>query len=420
MASGFGIALLAAASFSYSAAGWKMQESGTDAFLADVFFVSSQEGWTVGSWGTVLHTSDGGQSWEEQSTPVANSLSSVSFVAPDTGWVAGSSNLLHTADGGLTWVEQEPGISTDFSGLHFIDSDSGWMAGGKNTYPAGAERAIIHTSDGGETWTTKLYQEQELPFTDVHFIDALNGCVVGELGAIFTTSDGGSSWIERDSGTSMNLEDVFYASPESIYTVGAGGAILFSEDGGTTWSGQSSGTTDYLGGIHFTDPVTGWAVGGSNDSCRIVHTEDGGATWAQQACAVPHLLSAVFFIDYSSGWAVGPYGVIVHTTDGGGVGVEEGRGPLQQPLAITGISPNPFRTLVAVELAAPGGGTVQAGIYDASGRLVRRMTEEVAHSGTVSLSWNGMSGDGTRCPSGVYLLRIRLEESEATALLTLI
>ena len=42
---------------------WSIQNSGTDSNLNAVDFVDSQRGWAVGGNGTILHTSDAGQTW---------------------------------------------------------------------------------------------------------------------------------------------------------------------------------------------------------------------------------------------------------------------------------------------------------------------------------------------------------------------
>ena len=54
------------------------------------------------------------------------------------------------------------------------------------------------------------------------------------------------------------------------------GTILKTIDGGTTWTTLSSGTTNDLNSVYFTDANTGYAVG---DTGTILKTIDGGTTW---------------------------------------------------------------------------------------------------------------------------------------------
>src|SRR6516165_7196478 len=68
-----------------------------DAALHAVLFVDADEGWAAGDDGVVLHTIDGGQTWERQPTGIRASLRSIHFLNPYTGWVAGREELPHGA-----------------------------------------------------------------------------------------------------------------------------------------------------------------------------------------------------------------------------------------------------------------------------------------------------------------------------------
>ena len=66
-------------------------------YLEDIYFVNSSTGWIVG-YGylsgsyepLILHTSDGGETWENQVLNESISLLSVDFIDNNNGWVAGS------------------------------------------------------------------------------------------------------------------------------------------------------------------------------------------------------------------------------------------------------------------------------------------------------------------------------------------
>ena len=47
--------------------------------LNDIFFVSEDEGWVTGDEGTVLHTIDGGTTWELQNSNVTKDLATIFF-----------------------------------------------------------------------------------------------------------------------------------------------------------------------------------------------------------------------------------------------------------------------------------------------------------------------------------------------------
>src|SRR5258708_26081639 len=61
----------------------------------------------VGDAGTIVRTTDGGQSWTLQSSGTTRDLRGVSFVDADTGTAVGfSGTILRTTDGGQTWTLQ--------------------------------------------------------------------------------------------------------------------------------------------------------------------------------------------------------------------------------------------------------------------------------------------------------------------------
>ena len=60
------------------------------------------------------------------------------------------------------------------------------------------------------------------------------------------------------------------------WAVGRDGTIVATEDGGKRWVAQASGTQQWLTSVHFSDATHGWAVGVGG---TIVATEDGGKSW---------------------------------------------------------------------------------------------------------------------------------------------
>jgi flagellar hook assembly protein FlgD len=45
-------------------------------------------------------------------------------------------------------------------------------------------------------------------------------------------------------------------------------------------------------------------------------------------------------------------------------------------------------------------------VYDASGRLVRRLVSQVLDAGAHAITWDGLDSAGRLTPSGVYLLEL--------------
>lgn len=109
------------------------------------------------------------------------------------------------------------------------------------------------------------------------------GWVVGQLGKIFYTPNGGQSWQEQASGTDLLLTAVDFAEQTRGWIVGERGVVLHSDDSGASWTSQHSGTPYPLFDVDFTDQNTGWAVGHWG---TIVSTRDGGKTWLDHSLSL--------------------------------------------------------------------------------------------------------------------------------------
>ncbi|MBI5540578.1 MAG: T9SS type A sorting domain-containing protein [Bacteroidia bacterium] len=160
----------------------------------------------------------------------------------------------------------------------------------------------------------------------VYFTDSQTGYAVGGLGTILKTTNGGMNWSQQISGTTSSLYSVFFINPNTGFAVGGAGKILKTVDGGITWNIQSSGVTSSLVSVYFTDLQTGFAVGWSG---VILNTIDGGATWNQQVSGTINKLLAVNFINNQSGYAVGASGTLLKTVNGGATWTTENSGTTQ-------------------------------------------------------------------------------------------
>ncbi|MBV8857688.1 MAG: hypothetical protein JOZ02_12205 [Acidobacteria bacterium] len=298
------------------AAAWERQTTGTFAWLHSVFFVDARRGWAAGSKGALLSTSDGGATWELHKRPTEDALHDVFFQDAETGWLVcersmfmpmakdeSVSYLLKTTDGGADWsrVEVTRGEDVDvkLTGLRFADREHGWVYGELG--------ALFTTSDGGKSWARQRVPTRHL-LLGASFLDARTGWLSGGGLTVLKTSDGGATW---RAGT------VFLP---------AGGAqppqesVRVEQQQLETETRQVGGHR--LNAVWFVGPERGWAVGGEG---VIVTTTDGGRTWRPQRSGVGDDLNDVKFFDESEGWAVGRDGAMLHTTDGGRTWADERR-----------------------------------------------------------------------------------------------
>ena len=113
--------------------------------LTEMQFINLTEGWAVGYGGLILHTQDAGKTWETHSIDNKRvfvddyHLEAVNFVDRKKGWIVGGKNvgqfthegfILHTPDGGKTWELQFDEVETYLNDLVFVDDQNGWVIGG--------------------------------------------------------------------------------------------------------------------------------------------------------------------------------------------------------------------------------------------------------------------------------------------------
>ena len=157
---------------------WKLQFKNTDekAFLDAMSFWDANHGIVFGdsvdNQFYILTTADGGNTWSRvpaESLPPAQgnegafaaSGTNIALFGKSHAWIgtgaAAKSRVLHTADGGHTWqVADTPLASGQSSGIFsiaFRDAQHGVIAGGDYTKEQEAVDNLAVTGDGGATWT---------------------------------------------------------------------------------------------------------------------------------------------------------------------------------------------------------------------------------------------------------------------------
>ncbi|MBD0370618.1 MAG: hypothetical protein ICV60_07285 [Pyrinomonadaceae bacterium] len=246
---------------------WSPQSVGTTDAINDIYFRGKDDGYVLAS-NSIFGSTDGGETWREvrQFQPhdfggAAPELYSIRFSSKKNGWIVGSASrrdviveslILHTGDGGASWERQLPPVREELIHLDFINDDRGWIVGGGGT--------ILFTSDGGQSWI-KQTSGTEVTLYHVDFRNERVGWAVGERGTVLRTTDGGETWSKVDVPVRSTLLSVTFVDENQGWIVGRGGVILRSEDGGRTWVRQESRTKQNLYAL-FIDKKSGWAVGG--------------------------------------------------------------------------------------------------------------------------------------------------------------
>jgi photosystem II stability/assembly factor-like uncharacterized protein len=150
---------------------------------------------------------------------------------------------------------------------------------------------------------------------DVHFDDALHGVAGGERGVVFSTSDGGATWINRRSGSSTFTYGMSALDLDHAWSANSFGEVLYTTDGGARWNVvQAYGQYSHMHAIDFADAQTGWVVGDAEQSRNygvILRSSDGGANWSPQWFGSGlDILYGVAALDAQTAVAVGVYRIL--------------------------------------------------------------------------------------------------------------
>lgn len=285
-------------------AGWFVQTSGTSKELWGVCFTDGNTGTAVGESGTILRTTNGGDSWIAQSSGTPRFLYSVSFIDANTGTAVGYSGIIiRTTNGGQNWITQS-NSGADLFGVHFTDTNTGTAVGRFGT--------ILRTTDGGVNWFTQPSGTMS-PLLDVFFINADTGSAVGMYGTILRTTNGGVNWFAQSYTYPSAYRGVYFTDGNRGTAVGDYGTIIRTTNGGQNWFGQFPGTGRSLYGVCFSDANTGTVVG---EFGTILRTTNGGSSWSPQFGLWNDLFD-VSFTGSDTGTVVGAGGRILRTIMGG-------------------------------------------------------------------------------------------------------
>lgn len=366
-------------------------------WLHSVCFIDDERGFAVGADGTLLQTTDKGDTWTERRVS-SSELRSLFFLDETNGWIVGrEGTILRTSNGGNTWVTQESGVTNLLTDVHFADEDTGWATGRFGV--------ILHTENGGGDWILQVSGTMN-DLWSLRFVNASEGWAVGLDSTVRHTTDGGNTWKSKDVNASRNYRftSVFFLDEQYGWIVGIMGGILRTTDGGDTWEEIRGVGYESLNSVQFIDPNTGWAAGFHG---VIYRTDDGGITWHEQSSGCQVDLTDICFTTENNGIAVGENGTILRTTDGGwttDIPGEHLRVPERALLAQN--YPNPFNPATTIQYGLPEQSYVHLAVYDITGRKIVTLVNTHCESGWHEVLWDGMDSHGRPVSAGVYLYRL--------------
>ncbi len=400
---------------------WRSLDKRLDIFwgaLSDVFFSNKSEGWVGGNQlrsefpadtSLVLHTYDGGKTWERKYFPRNGEpygIYALWAITNERVWVISDTVALLTTDEGSTWTEAN--VHDHFRDIYFRNTSSGFLL---------ADHAVYKTSDGGSTWGRKTGFNNIQFLRTLDFADSLRGWIVGHPGigpeVTFLTIDGGDNW----SLSSFNFSSIDFSDAENGWALGEDRHVFRTRDGGRTWNRatiQPLTFTYWTSNIVMADTTTGWIWNSSN----TYRTTDGGYSWRMEP-GVGFIQSGIdhgfYAVSRDLAWYVGGDGKILKYED---ISTSV-PGPIKSGVpslfSLYQNYPNPFNAITAIAYNLPRATHVSLKVYDALGQEVVVLVNEKQNIGERVVRF-----DASNLASGVYYYCLRSGESMVTRKMVLV
>ena len=276
---------------------WVRQGEGNPSLLGvhvlDVWAVDDQIVWAVGSKNVILKTIDGGKTWMQVQAPANNpdtELSSIYIVNQTDIWISGSGgSVYHSTDNGNTWTmfDQTFFHNGFMQGIWAITPQKVYVVGSFGN--AGRRGFIGYTSDGGATWDSVSPSNNYNKHQWIGVTSSQNTIVVYGLTAhLMASTDGGTTW-KNDSlragggNGGGDINDFIMINPQTWWAAIDMGQIFLTNDGGSSWVSQETYQgSAFMLGIDALDSQFALAIAkGANwpPFGRIMKTVDGGTNW---------------------------------------------------------------------------------------------------------------------------------------------
>lgn len=309
------ILILILRQYVFAQGGWEVKNPlPTESYLLTVEPVMDNKVFIGGLGGTLLKTTNAGETWIVKKFNNLVDIQSISFTDSLNGWLLDSKHLFHTNDGGESWDEVI--IDADMSTYFYMDiicfvktiylflkpqTASVWEL-------PKAKSLIYKSTDDGKTWV-RLEQEIKGKMNSTFFINESIGFILvnetesinEEYTYLYKISNGGTTWDKRNfSEEHVGVEPGMFFFNEKLGFIGK----YRTTDGGVTWENKFN-NFDFLSesvkDILFTDSLNGWAVSGT----RIFQTTDSGLSWTDTKHYSTHQLTNINFSNNGTGWIVG-------------------------------------------------------------------------------------------------------------------
>lgn len=363
-------------------------------------FINQNTGWSCGGNGTLIKTTNGGDTWIATSTGSTAYLTCLYFVDENTGWIGSSQSVIKkTTNGGVSWYSA-PLQTTDFSAdFFFLNAQTGFVTS--------HDSKIHKTTNGGTSWDLLIASSNA--YGQIQFFDADNGVVVAPS-YFAKTSNGGLTW-NRILYDGVNQAMVFLNQQTGWVTGTA--SLRKTIDGGNTWSTYSLPIqTPYA--LKFFNENIGWCVGQNSNNGVIARTLNGGVNWTVQSTEPGNVYWDMSFVNQAKGWASGN-AIISGTQNGNLTAIGQTSTTLPEAFSLSQNYPNPFNPATIISFNIKNATFASLKVYDMTGKEVKSLLNENIAAGSFEVSFNA-----SELNSGVYFYTLKTNEFTETKKMMLV
>ncbi len=395
------------------------------------------------------------QYWLSVSSPVNKTLAKSHFIDTIFGWAAGDSGtIIHTSNSGLNWAQQTSGINYfAIDDIFFVNRNFGWALANDFFY---AGTIMLKTTNGGQNWTNYRYPDTSLVFNVVYFLDSLNGFLSGFSGKIFKTTNAGANWFNCYIDTSycpllflMPKNKFYFVNASTGFACGGqidiqgmiwrttnGGAIwktycvaseplydikvisnnkvisnggdyeyglntVHSSDGGNTWFFELNNFFGLGLSLAYRTPAEVW-VPLSFAQTFAVNTDSGnyGTTWNEIETPHNRIIKSTVFMSPTFGWSFGSEGSI-YKYNTAIIGFNNNSQYIPEVFEMHQNYPNPFNPTTTIGYTLNRGGMVKVEIFNLMGELINILFIGYQPAGYHNIQWNAVNA-----ASGIYFCKV--------------
>lgn len=220
-----------------------------------------------------------------------------------------------------SWIWQNPlPNGNTYNCIKFINNNTGFVVG---------ELGMLYkTTNGGNNWNKIAF-----PFTgtlnSIFFVNQSTGWICGVQGTLYKTTDCGNNWFNKNAGIFENIADIYFVNESTGFFSRKNGntvGISKTTDSGETWiyTDFPNISTGETGGIFFVNSLTGWTIYSSTNIAGTVFsvskTTNCGNSWANYTVydimGSGITFKGIYFINDMTGFAL-TNERLSRTTDGG-------------------------------------------------------------------------------------------------------